>query len=87
MSNKSRKKQRKQNQHKALKQNQQKKQFERMTDETIDQCLERIRQAGYSPVRRIEKPIFKEVIENGEKKLIPDRQRIIFEAILNKGEH
>lgn len=58
-----------------------------MTDETIDQCLERIRQAGYSPVRRIEKPIFKEVIENGEKKLIPDRQRIIFEAILNKGEH
>ncbi|GAA4066633.1 hypothetical protein GCM10022410_11230 [Amphibacillus indicireducens] len=58
-----------------------------MTDETIDQCLERIQQAGYSPVRRIEKPIFKEVIEDGEKKLIPDQQRVIFEAILNKGEH
>lgn len=58
-----------------------------MTDESIDQCLERIRQSGYSPVRRIEKPIFKEVIENGEKKVIPDRQRIIFEAILNKDEH
>ena len=57
-----------------------------MKDETIEQCLERMKQAGYKPVRRIEKPTFKEVIKNGEKELVPDDQRIIFEGISNKGE-
>lgn len=57
-----------------------------MENETIDQCLERIQKAGYTPVKRVEKPIFKEVIKNGEKSFIPDGQQVIFEAILNKGE-
>ncbi|HHU20553.1 MAG TPA: NETI motif-containing protein [Bacilli bacterium] len=86
MSKKSKKKHRNQKQNKVEQQNQRKKTFERLADETIDQCLARIEQAGYTPIRRIEKPIFKEVIENGEKKLIPDQQRIIFEVIMNKDE-
>ncbi|WP_440896602.1 NETI motif-containing protein [Amphibacillus sp. Q70] len=57
-----------------------------MENETIDQCLERIQQAGYIPVKRIEKPIFKEVIKKGEKGFIPDNQQVIFEAILSKDE-
>ena len=28
--------------------------------ETIEQCLQRIREAGYMPVKRIEKPVYKE---------------------------
>lgn len=87
MSKQSNKKQRNQNRNKAEQTDPRKKRFERQADETIDQCLARIEQAGYTPVRRIEKPIFKEVIENDEKKLIPDQQQIIFEAIRNKGEH
>jgi len=46
-----------------------------------------MKKAGYTPVRRFEKPIFKEIIKNGEKKLVPDDQQIIFDGILNKDEH
>lgn len=87
MSKKSKKKLRNQNRNKTEQTNPRKKTFERLADETIDQCLARIEQTGYTPVRRIEKPIFKEVLENGEKKFIPDQQQIIFEAIRNKDEH
>lgn len=60
-----------------------KKKFECQTNETIDQCLARMEQEGFRPIKRIEKPIFKEVIENGEKKVIPVGQQAIFEGIKN----
>lgn len=28
--------------------------------ETIEQCLQRMREAGYMPVKRLEKPVYKE---------------------------
>lgn len=49
-------------------------------DETIDQCLERMNNEGYQPVRRIEKPILKEVKQNGKIEVITDKQRIVFEG-------
>ncbi|MEI2355473.1 NETI motif-containing protein [Mesobacillus zeae] len=48
--------------------------------ETIDECLERIRKDGCTPVRRMEKPIFKEVFNNGEKSYEPAGRQIVFEA-------
>ncbi|CEG25399.1 NETI motif-containing protein [Bacillus sp. B-jedd] len=50
--------------------------FEVMDNESIDECLERMKKEGYTPVRRIEKPIFKE--EGTE--IIPVGRQIIFEA-------
>ena len=58
-----------------------KKKFEVMENETIDACLERIKQEGYMPVKRTEKPIFKEVKENGEVNYVPSGRIIVFEAI------
>lgn len=52
--------------------------FKVQDHESIDQCLSRIRKEGYKPVRRIEKPIFKE----GEKGIEPAGREIIFEAVL-----
>ena len=40
-----------------------------------------MQEAGYRPVKRIEKTLFKEVIENGEKRIVPDGQQIIFEGV------
>lgn len=51
--------------------------FEVQENETIDQCLDRIQKAGYMPVRRIEKPIFKEE-KNGS--VEPIGRQIVFEA-------
>lgn len=56
-------------------------QFEVLENETIDQCLERIKKQGYVPIRRIEKPIFQEVNGDEGLKYEPIRQQIIFEAI------
>lgn len=86
VSNKSKQKLRKQSQGRTQTSNPNKKKFERRENETIDQCLDRIRNSGYTPVKRIEKPIFKEMIENGEKSIIPNGQQTIFEGILNKSE-
>lgn len=58
-----------------------KKQFEVMENETIDQCLERMKKEGYRPVRRIEKPIFKEEGNKGESKYVPIAQKIIFQGV------
>lgn len=44
--------------------------------ETISECLERMIKEGFTPVRRIEKPIFKE--EGNE--IVPAGRKIIFEA-------
>ncbi|MDM5227676.1 NETI motif-containing protein [Cytobacillus sp. NJ13] len=54
--------------------------FEVQENETIDQCLERIQKAGYIPVRRTEKPIFKEVKTGGKVDYEPAGRQIIFEA-------
>lgn len=57
-----------------------KKKFEVEENETIDACLERMRQEGYMPIKRIEKPIFKEVIQNGKTNYEPLGRKIVFEA-------
>lgn len=49
-------------------------------NETIDQCLTRIQKDGYMPVKRTEKPIFKEIQEGNEVKYIPVGRHIIFEV-------
>ncbi|PAE23603.1 NETI motif-containing protein [Bacillus sp. 7894-2] len=54
--------------------------FEVQENETIDQCLERIKKAGYIPVRRTEKPIFKEVKTGGKVDYEPAGRQIVFEA-------
>jgi hypothetical protein len=57
-----------------------KKQFEVLENETISQCLDRIAKEGYVPVRRTEKPIFKEVKAGGSVTYEPAGRQIVFEA-------
>lgn len=57
-----------------------KKKFEVEENETISMCLDRMKEEGFMPVKRIEKPIFKEVIINGEKNYEPAGRKIVFEA-------
>ncbi|KKB35747.1 NETI motif-containing protein [Bacillus thermotolerans] len=59
-----------------------KKKFYVEENETIDQCLDRMKKEGYMPVRRIERPVFKEELVNGEKKNIPAGREIVFEGKL-----
>lgn len=59
-----------------------KKKFEVIEGETIDACLDRIKAAGYFPVRRTEEPIFAERIENGKVHYVPVDRKIVFEAKL-----
>ncbi|GLB61924.1 NETI motif-containing protein [Cytobacillus sp. NCCP-133] len=56
--------------------------FKVQENETIDDCLERIQKAGYMPVRRTEKPIFKEVKNGGKVNYKPAGRQITFEAML-----
>ncbi|MBP3952588.1 NETI motif-containing protein [Bacillus suaedae] len=63
-----------------------KQQFEVLESETIDQCLERMKEEGYQPTRRMEKPIFEERHSKSTKEYVPVRQQIIFEGILVEGE-
>ncbi|MEH7385906.1 NETI motif-containing protein [Bacillus sp. JJ1521] len=56
--------------------------FEVMENETIDQCLDRMRVEGYFPVRRMEEPVFKEVEHNGEIVIKPYGRKIVFEGKL-----
>ncbi|RFU68898.1 NETI motif-containing protein [Peribacillus saganii] len=56
--------------------------FEVEEGETLVECLNRIREAGYYPVKRTEKPIFEEKIINGQKEYEPIDRKIIFEAKL-----
>ncbi|MBS4209591.1 NETI motif-containing protein [Bacillus sp. FJAT-50079] len=58
-----------------------KKQFEVQEGETIQQCLERMSREGYRPVRRMEKPIFKEEKKKGETNYIPIAQKIVFQGV------
>jgi hypothetical protein len=54
--------------------------FEVQENESITDCLERIKSAGYMPIRRTEKPIFQEVKSGGETVYEPIGRQIIFEA-------
>ena len=59
-----------------------KEKFEVIEGETIDACLDRIKAAGYFPVRRTEEPIFAERIENGKVQYVPVDRKIVFEVKL-----
>ena len=59
-----------------------KEKFEVIEGETIDACLDRIKAAGYFPVRRTEEPIFAERIENCKVLSSAKNPTIVFEAKL-----
>ncbi|MFB1050597.1 NETI motif-containing protein [Paraliobacillus sp. JSM ZJ581] len=59
-----------------------KKRFFVQENETIQACLDRIKVAGYQPIRRIEKPVFKESQTGVE----PVSREIIFDTVLSKSE-
>ncbi|PLS17032.1 NETI motif-containing protein [Bacillus sp. M6-12] len=54
--------------------------FEVENGESIEDCLNRMKEAGYYPVKRTEKPIFEEKIINGQKEYEPIDRKIVFEA-------
>ena len=54
--------------------------FDVEENETIDQCLERMKKEGYMPIGRREEPIFHEV--NGQPTVL--RQKIQFKGLLNE---
>ena len=53
-----------------------KKKFRVERDESPADCLARMREAGYTPVRRMEQPVF---IERGGRRVV-DHQEIVFEG-------
>jgi hypothetical protein len=58
-------------------------QFEVQDNESIDDCLERMKKLGYVPIRRTEKPIFQEVVNGKETSYEPVGRQIVFEAVNN----
>lgn len=58
-----------------------KKRFTVEENETINECLARMEEEGYRPIRRIEKPVFREEKKNGKIEYKLFSQKIIFEAI------
>jgi NETI protein len=54
--------------------------FEVQENETIGDCLDRMKEAGYMPVRRMEKPVFEEKKDGGKTDVVPVRQTIVFEG-------
>ncbi|MGV2620778.1 NETI motif-containing protein [Halobacillus sp. ACCC02827] len=58
-----------------------KKRFEVQENESIGQCLDRMKREGYTPIRRAEEPIFREETRNGEKVMEPIEKRIVFHAV------
>ncbi|PAE42987.1 hypothetical protein CHI06_08850 [Bacillus sp. 7884-1] len=59
-------------------------QFEVQDNESIDDCLNRMKKLGYVPVRRTEKPIFQEVVNGKEISYEPVGRQIVFEAVMNE---
>ena len=59
-----------------------KQRFELQENESIDQCLERMKREGYFPIKRTEKPIFKEVKNGDLTEYVPVERQIIFEGKL-----
>ncbi|MDW4524944.1 NETI motif-containing protein [Rossellomorea marisflavi] len=51
--------------------------FEVKDGETIGDCLDRMKDQGYMPVRRMEKPVFE---EQGKETYVPVKQTIVFEG-------
>ncbi|MEH7351393.1 NETI motif-containing protein [Gottfriedia acidiceleris] len=60
-----------------------KKKFEVFENETINDCLERMEREGYTPVKRMEVPIFSEQMVNGKVEIEPTGRKIVFEGRLN----
>ena len=60
--------------------NKKKKIYEVEENESINDCLDRIKKDGYVPVKRSEKPIFKEKSNNGQVAYEPVGRKIIFEV-------
>ncbi|WP_245630320.1 NETI motif-containing protein [Amphibacillus sediminis] len=58
--------------------------FELKNNESIDSCLARIKEEGYLPIKRVEKPVFKEVMIKGESHLEPIGRQLYFEAVKNE---
>ena len=56
--------------------------FEVQDNETIDACLDRMKEAGYFPVRRMEEPIFEEQTKDGKVHYVPIKRKIVFEGKL-----
>ncbi|WP_026573532.1 NETI motif-containing protein [Bacillus sp. UNC438CL73TsuS30] len=63
---------------------QRKLQFEVQENETIDACLTRMKQQGYIPIRRLEKPIFQEIKKGNETIYEPIGRQIVFEGQFNE---
>jgi hypothetical protein len=61
-----------------------KQKFEVQENESIEACLNRMKQQGYVPVRRTEKPIFREVKKGNETIYEPVGREIVFEAQLSE---
>ena len=57
-------------------------QFEVQANESIEDCLNRMKKLGYTPVRRTEKPIFQEIKKGSETIYEPIARQIIFEGLL-----
>lgn len=57
-----------------------KKKFKVEDTENLSECLDRMRAEGYTPVRRMEQPVF---IEKGGKRIV-DHQETIFEGKLTE---
>ncbi|GEL08576.1 NETI motif-containing protein [Salisediminibacterium halotolerans] len=49
-------------------------------DETVDDCLNRMKSEGFVPVRRMEEPVWEEVDSEGGKQTEIAYQQIIFEG-------
>ncbi|WP_227396832.1 NETI motif-containing protein [Jeotgalibacillus aurantiacus] len=58
-----------------------KKWFDVEEHETIGDCLDRMAAEGYTPVRRMEEPVFQEVKEGSSIKREPVRQKIRFQGL------
>jgi hypothetical protein len=67
---------------KCLESKPKKRRFEVEANENISDCIDRMEREGYTPVRRMEEPVFQEVIKNGKKDVEYLEQRIIFEGKL-----
>lgn len=59
-------------------------QFEVQENESIEDCLNRMKQQGYVPIRRTEKPIFQEVKKGKEIIYEPVGRQIVFEGVLSE---
>ncbi|MGM0828475.1 MAG: NETI motif-containing protein [Bacillota bacterium] len=54
--------------------------FEVQENETITDCLDRMKEMGYMPVRRMEKPVFEERKDGTKTEYVPIKQTIVFEG-------